>query len=99
MLGSTPASVEIGAGVLWRGSNTTSKDERWIPPFSTDQGSRYILGAGSRSPGMAVIVNAVLGADAALTAITMAGLQLPDLKMEREYWSAEEVPALPMLHT
>jgi len=40
-----------------------------------------------------------LGADAALTVITMAGLRLPDLKIEREYWSAEEALALPMLHT
>ena len=29
----------------------------------------------------------------------MAGLRLPDLKIEREYWSAEEALALPMLHT
>jgi len=29
----------------------------------------------------------------------MAGLRLPDLKIEREYWSAEEQLALPMLHT
>jgi hypothetical protein len=36
---------------------------------------------------------------AALTVITMAGLRLPDLKVEREYWSAEEQLALPMLHT
>ncbi|MEU8328370.1 ATP-binding protein [Micromonospora sp. NPDC048839] len=41
----------------------------------------------------------LLGADAALTVITMAGLRLPDLKIEREYWSAEEALALPMLHT
>src|SRR5205823_11915716 len=40
-----------------------------------------------------------LGSDAALTVITMAGLRLPDLKIEREYWSAEESLALPMLHT
>lgn len=40
-----------------------------------------------------------LGADAALTVITMAGLRLPDLKIEREYWSTEEALALPMLHT
>ncbi len=40
-----------------------------------------------------------LGADAVLTIITMAGLRLPDLKIEREYWSAEEALALPMLHT
>jgi hypothetical protein len=40
-----------------------------------------------------------LGDDAALTVITMAGLRLPDLKIEREYWSAEEQLALPMLHT
>ncbi|HZE40906.1 MAG TPA: ATP-binding protein, partial [Stackebrandtia sp.] len=37
--------------------------------------------------------------DAILTVITMAGLRLPDLKIEREYWSAEEALALPMLHT
>ncbi len=41
----------------------------------------------------------LLGADSALTVITMAGLRLPDLKIEREYWSAEESLALPMLHT
>lgn len=41
----------------------------------------------------------LLGAGAALTVITMAGLRLPDLKIEREYWSAEEALALPMLHT
>jgi hypothetical protein len=41
----------------------------------------------------------LLGADAVLTVITMAGLRLPDLKIEREYWSAEEALALPMLHT
>ncbi|MEU4156044.1 ATP-binding protein [Actinoplanes sp. NPDC026670] len=41
----------------------------------------------------------LLGADAALTVITMAGLRLPDLRIEREYWSAEESLALPMLHT
>jgi hypothetical protein len=41
----------------------------------------------------------LLGADAVLTVITMAGLRLPDLKIEREYWSAEESLALPMLHT
>jgi AAA domain-containing protein len=41
----------------------------------------------------------LLGSDAALTVITMAGLRLPDLKIEREYWSAEESLALPMLHT
>jgi AAA domain-containing protein len=40
-----------------------------------------------------------LASDAALTVITMAGLRLPDLKIEREYWSAEEALALPMLHT
>jgi hypothetical protein len=37
--------------------------------------------------------------DTVLTVITMAGLRLPDLKIEREYWSAEEQLALPMLHT
>ncbi|WP_432834425.1 ATP-binding protein [Dactylosporangium sp. CA-092794] len=47
---------------------------------------------GSPPPGL-------LGPDAALTVITMAGLRLPDLKIEREYWSAEESLALPMLHT
>src|SRR4029450_12147800 len=41
----------------------------------------------------------LLGADSALTVITMAGLRLPDLKIEREDWSAEEPLALPMLHT
>jgi len=51
-----------------------------------------LLFFGSPTPGL-------LGADAALTVITMAGLRLPDLKIEREYWSAEEALALPMLHT
>ncbi|GAB3994453.1 hypothetical protein GCM10029992_08890 [Glycomyces albus] len=41
----------------------------------------------------------VLEDDTALTVITMAGLRLPDLGIEREYWSAEEALALPMLHT
>jgi Uncharacterized protein conserved in bacteria len=41
----------------------------------------------------------MIGGDATLTVITMAGLRLPDLKIEREYWSAEEALALPMLHT
>jgi hypothetical protein len=40
-----------------------------------------------------------LADQAVLTVITMAGLRLPDLKVEREYWSAEEQLALPMLHT
>jgi hypothetical protein len=51
-----------------------------------------LLFFGSPPPGL-------LGSDAALTVITMAGLRLPDLKIEREYWSAEEALALPMLHT
>ncbi len=42
---------------------------------------------------------ALSATEAALTVITMAGLRLPDLKIEREYWSAEEQLALPMLHT
>ncbi|MEU7825301.1 ATP-binding protein [Catellatospora sp. NPDC049133] len=41
----------------------------------------------------------LLSTDSALTVITMSGLRLPDLKIEREYWSAEEALALPMLHT
>ncbi len=41
----------------------------------------------------------VLADSTALTVITMAGLRLPDLKVEREYWSAEEQLSLPMLHT
>jgi hypothetical protein len=41
----------------------------------------------------------VLEDDTALTVITMSGLRLPDLGIEREYWSAEEALALPMLHT
>ncbi|WP_246157643.1 ATP-binding protein [Catellatospora sichuanensis] len=41
----------------------------------------------------------LLSTDSALTVITMSGLRLPDLKVEREYWSAEEALALPMLHT
>ncbi|GAB1646751.1 hypothetical protein KRMM14A1259_71740 [Krasilnikovia sp. MM14-A1259] len=40
-----------------------------------------------------------LADDTTLTVITMAGLRLPDLAIEREYWSAEEQLALPMLHT
>lgn len=36
--------------------------------------------------------------DATLTVITMAGLALPDLTIEREYWQLEERMALPMLH-
>jgi len=41
----------------------------------------------------------VVADQAMLTVITMAGLRLPDLKIERDYWSAEEQLALPMLHT
>src|SRR6266704_2474696 len=40
----------------------------------------------------------MLTTNAALTVITMAGLRLPDLGIEREYWSTEESIALPMLH-
>jgi hypothetical protein len=40
----------------------------------------------------------VLGTDAQLTVITMGGLRLPDMNIERDYWSAEEALALPMLH-
>jgi hypothetical protein len=40
----------------------------------------------------------MLTTNAALTIITMAGLRLPDLGIEREYWSSEESLALPMLH-
>lgn len=40
----------------------------------------------------------VFGADVPLTVITMAGLRLPDMTIERDYWSAEEALALPMLH-
>ena len=47
---------------------------------------------GQPPPGM-------LGTDAAFTVITMAGLRLPDLKIERQHWSIEEALALPMLHT
>ncbi|GAA2644295.1 ATP-binding protein [Dactylosporangium fulvum] len=39
-----------------------------------------------------------LGTDAPLTIITMGGLRLPDMSIERDYWSAEEALALPMLH-
>jgi hypothetical protein len=39
-----------------------------------------------------------LGTDAPLTVITMGGLRLPDMTTERDYWSAEELLALPMLH-
>ncbi|GGM52981.1 ATP-binding protein [Dactylosporangium sucinum] len=38
------------------------------------------------------------GTDAPLTIITMGGLRLPDMSIERDYWSAEEQLALPMLH-
>lgn len=40
----------------------------------------------------------VLDAAAPLTVITMSGLTLPDLKIERQYWSVEESLAVPMLH-
>ncbi len=36
--------------------------------------------------------------EAVLTVITMAGLTLPDLTIDREYWQLEERMALPMLH-
>lgn len=36
--------------------------------------------------------------DAVLSVITMAGLALPDLSIDREYWQIEERMALPMLH-
>ncbi len=36
--------------------------------------------------------------EAILTVITMAGLTLPDLTIDREYWQIEERMALPMLH-
>jgi hypothetical protein len=39
-----------------------------------------------------------LGTDAALTVITMQGLQLPDLSIDRRYWSLQEAIAVPMLH-
>jgi hypothetical protein len=39
-----------------------------------------------------------LGSDAPLTVITMAGLRLPDMSIERDLWSVEESLALPMLH-
>jgi hypothetical protein len=34
-----------------------------------------------------------------LTVITLAGLRLPDMTIDREHWSTEEALALPMLHT
>jgi AAA-like domain len=40
----------------------------------------------------------VLADTAPLTIITMGGLRLPDLGIERQYWSTEEALALPMLH-
>jgi len=40
-----------------------------------------------------------LDTDAALTVITMGGLRLPDLSIERKHWSVEETLAVPMLHT
>ncbi|MGI5236462.1 ATP-binding protein [Dactylosporangium sp. CA-139066] len=39
-----------------------------------------------------------LGSDAPLTIITMAGLRLPDMTVERDYWSAAEALTVPMLH-
>ena len=36
--------------------------------------------------------------EAVLSVITMAGLTLPDLTIDREYWQLEERMALPMLH-
>nr|WP_205752541.1 ATP-binding protein [Cryptosporangium phraense] len=36
--------------------------------------------------------------EAVLTVITMAGLALPDLTIDREFWQLEERMALPMLH-
>lgn len=36
--------------------------------------------------------------DAALTVITMGGLQLPDLAIDRKHWSFEQTLAVPMLH-
>jgi hypothetical protein len=42
---------------------------------------------------------AVATTDAPLTVITMAGLRLPDMSVEREHWSRGEALALPMLHT
>jgi hypothetical protein len=39
-----------------------------------------------------------LDADAALTVITMGGLQLPDLSIDRNHWSVGERLAVPMLH-
>jgi hypothetical protein len=40
----------------------------------------------------------ILDTDATLTIITMAGLQLPDLTVERRYWSMRQQLAVPMLH-
>lgn len=39
-----------------------------------------------------------LGVDAQLLVVTLAGLRLPDLTLEREHWSLEEQLAVPMLH-
>lgn len=47
---------------------------------------------GSPPPGL-------LSVDAALTVITMGGLRLPDLSVDRQDWSLEESLAVPMLHT
>ncbi|HLL69061.1 MAG TPA: ATP-binding protein [Micromonosporaceae bacterium] len=41
----------------------------------------------------------VVDTTAPLTIITMAGLHLPDLSVDRAYWSVEESLAVPMLHT
>jgi hypothetical protein len=41
----------------------------------------------------------LLNTDAVLTVITMGGLQLPDLSIDRKYWSLAEQLAVPMLHT
>jgi hypothetical protein len=40
----------------------------------------------------------ILGGEAMLTVITMSGMPLPDLTIDREYWSLRERMALPMLH-
>lgn len=40
----------------------------------------------------------ILDTDAALTIITMSGLRLPDLTVDRRYWPMREQLAVPMLH-
>ena len=75
-----------------QGSADTEAQELGNLLLDTAEMPLAMLFFGSPPPG-------TLADQAVLTVITMAGLRLPDLKIEREYWSAEEQLALPMLHT